>query len=439
MQTPIVSSNYGSLINSGALINSVVFAKKNINSYASNSTIDYILPLFNSSIIVGNIPAVSFTDYNQFITLNLSMTENFQLKDYNYLSITPYIYQYNGQTAFASTDDTVSLFDIISKGNLSPFENNFNFVFTFSENIANYYSAQGYIVCKIPSDIPLSDFTFTFLLRIGTELSIPTNKISRSTLKLNTINNFNLGKLYTSYDILLKTKPQFNSYFFYINRNYLSYLLTYYNNTINYYQNNTQNYTQITTYPYMANFTNSNTAITNIYESIQYSPPINLEGNNTGENYFNTNPIILSNYLGCNIIIVSVNQNAFGFGLTSNIQIYNITTFNLISDGSYDTSPTLPEIGSINYPKTNLINITTGQNMLYLLSYPLINTKILSVSDIISANPGITGISIGERVSYNPINYNCSNYNNVPKFAIFIAGLGRRPLVLNAGLGFPTE
>ena len=393
----------------GHLLNTNAFITATTNSYAANSTIDYFLPVFKSSVVVGNIPAITFTSYNQFILLKLIMPKWSKLSDYNYLSITPYIYQYMNQTVFASVDDTVSLFDY----NLNTGKG-LNFVFTFSENIANYYSNQNYIVCKLPSDYSLSDFTFTFLFRVGTLLSSPKKKIGKATVKLATMYNFDLGKLYTSNDILSKAKPRLNSYLYYSDISYLNTLLSNYSTIVNSYI--AANYTIIPTYLYLSNIAGSTTAITNFYQSIKYSPPLNLQGNNTNENYFNTATLTLSDYIGSSFIIIAVNQNAFGYGLTSNIQIYDTTTLSLIENGSYDTSPELPVIGSVNYPLTN---IETPDSSNYSI-YPLVNVQTFSVNDIINDNPGITEIVISERICYNPINYNCSNYNSIPKFSVFV-------------------
>ena len=58
---------------------------------------------------------------------------------------------------------------------------------------------------------------------------------------------------------------------------------------------------------------------------------MNLQGNNTGENYYNSDIIHLNNYKNKNkIIILACNQFKFGYGLTSNIQIYDMNTFNVI-------------------------------------------------------------------------------------------------------------
>ena len=390
----------------GKLLNTNEFISSDINTSASNSTIDYLMPIFKSSVIYENKPAILFTGYNQFITLSLNLPRN--LENYNYLSITPYIFQYEGNVVFASIDNTISLFDYnLHKGK------GINFVFTFSENIANYYKSKNYIVSRIPSDYSLSDFTFLFLFRLGTISTSPKKKLGRAVVKLNTMYNFNLGRLFTSNSILLESKkPQLESYLYYSDLNYLNYLLKLYYATVNKFVQNTT-YKQLTTYPYLANATKASTATTSFYETIQYSPPLNLQGNNTEENYFNTNPIRLLPYVNTGkynyIIIISVNQCAFGYGLTSNIQIYNTATLNLIENGSYNTSPDIPLIGSYQYPRTNMFNNT----------YPLISIQVYSMLDII--NSGVTEIIISERISYNPINFNSTKYSSIPKFSVFLS------------------
>ena len=152
----------------GTMLNTDAFIANATNSYGANSTIDYFFPLFKSGVVVNNIPAVTFTGYNQYITYEILLPKNSILENYNYISITPYIYQYQNQTVFGSTSGTNSLFKFnLNKGP------GLKFVFTFSENIANYYKNQNFIVFRLPSEYLLSDYTFTFLTRLGIIGKIP--------------------------------------------------------------------------------------------------------------------------------------------------------------------------------------------------------------------------------------------------------------------------
>ena len=54
----------------------------------------------------------------------------------------------------------------------------------------------------------------------------------------------------------------------------------------------------------------------------------------------------------------------------------------------------------------------------FMDKFPMINTKQINVNDQLKKN--ITKIYIVERVEYNPINFSHSNYNDVPKFSLFV-------------------
>jgi hypothetical protein len=417
----------------------------------------YYLPVFDSiTEYIDNIPVIKFNNCNEFILMELQIPddENY-LNDINVFNITPYFYTYkNDEVVFASTDQTIEFFmNKIYPGRI------IKIIFTFSETIGNLYHDDGYIVSKLPSEY-INDVTFTFILRIGSIISYEKQQhqqlsgqqqahktsalLMNTTLTLNEMINDNIN-LYTSKTII-KTFPKvYGSILIYentkINKIYdRTLLISYkyiYQNEINYYKNNKNNL-EIKTYLFKQNLSNPEVkyAFQSFYEAISVRPFMNLQGNNTGENYYNSDIIHLNNYKNKNkIIILACNQLKFGYGLTSNIQIYDMNGFNVIDDGFYDTSPQIPSINSINYPYLSSNNSNNNDNN-HLMNYnkvnnhnnvnigdlndkyPLINKKVIDINNLSSHN--INDIFIIERVCYNPINFNHSNYYEIPRFSIFI-------------------
>ena len=122
--------------------------------------------------------------------------------------------------------------------------------------------------------------------------------------------------------------------------------------------------------------------------------------------------IDLKNYIGSNILVIAVNQNQYGYGIYSNIQIYDNSGLGDITGGSYLTSPNIPVISDPSYPYIITKPICS-------LEYPLVNIKTFNVDDLLAQ--GIEKIYIVERVGYNPINFSYPDYYQVPKFSIFIS------------------
>jgi hypothetical protein len=414
--------------------------------HGANIYNQYYLPVFNSiTQYIDNIPIIKFNNCNEFILMEIQIPddENY-LNDINIFNITPYFYTYkNDEVVFASTDQTIEFF----MNKIYP-DRIIKIIFTFSETIGNLYHDDGYIISKLPSEY-INDVTFTFLLRIGNIISnenqhhqqlsgqqqthYTNTLLMNTTLTLNEMINNNIN-LYTSKTII-KTFPKvYDSILIYennkTNKNYdRTLLVSYkyiYQNEMNYYKNNKDNI-EIKTYLFKQNLTNPEVkyAFQSFYEAISVKPFMNLQGNNTGENYYNSDIIHLNDYKNKNkIIILACNQLKFGYGLTSNIQIYDMNGFNVIDDGFYDTSPQIPSINSINYPYLSSSNNNNNSNHNNVNigdlnnKYPLIHKKDIDVNNLLSHN--INDIFIIERVCYNPINFNHSNYYEIPRFSIFI-------------------
>jgi hypothetical protein len=144
-------------------------------------------------------------------------------------------------------------------------------------------------------------------------------------------------------------------------------------------------------------------------------PAAEMQANNTGENYYNsqgiplyTNPFIdLQTISSPYLYILSLNQNTMGCGLTSNVQIYNAQSLAIIENGLIITSPDIPSFSTPNYPYAS-VN-----------PYPLFQINAYNIADLIAE--GITQVIITERISYNPVNFYQSS-NEYPGKAYFFFG-----------------
>lgn len=237
--------------------------------------------------------------------------------------------------------------------------------------------------------------------------------MNNSKLILDTFNSDVNLVPYKSYKIIEQFPARLNSIYIYEGNNELLHeLLKIYDNIKNEYI--TKGFIELPTYLYLQNLPTPpvNYAFQSFYDSISVVPYIQMQGNNTGESYFNTALLNLNDYKGKNMIILAVNQNAYGYALNSNIQIYNNNGLGVIPDGSYLTSPNIPVISDPSYPYIN-------ENIKNLIDYPLINEKIYNIDELLSQ--GINEIYVVERVAYNPINFSHSNNYKIPRLSIFIS------------------
>ena len=176
-----------------------------------------------------------------------------------------------------------------------------------------------------------------------------------------------------------------------------------------------QDYTLYQCLKYLSNLYGTNYALDNFYAAISVSPPAQLQANNTGENYFNSQgiPVYSNGFIDLTTIrapylyILSLNQNMMGGGLTSNVQIYNEENLALIDNGLIVTSPDLPAFSAPGYPY-----VSTNP-------YPLFQINAFSIPGLIAS--GVPEIIITERISYNPVNFYQTS-NNYPGKAYFFFG-----------------
>ena len=397
----------GILINLTNILN-ILKKITNIDAYGANTNNYYLTGFFKSSKIIDNIPLLTFTSLNDYVLLEIEIPDDRFIENVNLFNITPYFFTYKDVRVFASVDITTEFFKPKLKKN-----DIIKVVFTSSKIVADYFSEKGFIISKLPSEY-LLESTFNFLIRVG----IPTYK-KYNPQNLNNkcklfFSNFSTDILstYTSKEIISKFPISLDSKYSYSDKIYLDSLLDLYKNKKNYYLN--LGYDQFPTYLYQQNVPEPpvNYAFQSFYDCITVDPYIQLQANNTGECYINSALINLNNFKNLKIIVLAVNHYLYGYGIYSDIQIYDADKgLTLIQNGSYFTSPEIPPIKDKNYPFIDIKDINTNE-------YPLINIKSYDVNDLLNMN--IEQIYIVERIGYNPINFNHSNYNTIPKYSIFI-------------------
>lgn len=415
-----MTNKIGVLINLTQILKILSIFKK-INNYGANLYTYYYAPLFISSSIVNNIPVIKLFSVKEYITFELTIPDENFLKNVNLINCTSYYYTYDDTVVFGSTDKSIEFFNQkLSVGD------KIKIVFTSSKIIASEYENKGYLVSKFPIEY-LEKSTFNFLIRIGNldgkynpGQFITKSKIllKKSPLDEDCLDPFTTRDIIQSFPHPLNSKLSYNG-----NEDLLENLLDLYSNTKKMFLSN--NFTELPTFLYLQNIPQPNVdyPFQSFYDSISVKPYINILANNTGICYFNSNLIDLTQYIGKIITIVSVNQEKFGYGLTSNIQIYNQNNLSIIE--SYFTSINIPPMNYPTYPYYLKYKIDEYTNDCddecsndYTDKFPIINIKQINVDEQLKKN--ITNIYIVERVEYNPINFSHSDNYLVPRFSIFV-------------------
>ncbi len=380
-----------------------------IDLYGANNYNYYYGPIFRNTKIVNNIPVLTFNSIDQYILMELTIPDNGFVNNVNFLNITPYFYSYQNIDVFASIDKSIEFF----KPKLNPGDT-IKVVFTSSKTIGTYFENLGYLVSKIPAKY-INQSTFNFLIRVGNLDGTydPGSFVTKSKLILDTFVSseqlvpYDVIDIVSTFPLPLSSKYVYNG-----NTQLLNTLLNHYDKVKTTYL--TSGYIEIPTYLYLQNIPNPPVkyAFQSFYDAISVNPYIQMQANNTGESYFNSELINLNNYTGSNIVVVAVNQNHYGYGIYSNIQIYNKSGLGVIPNGSYFTSPNIPVISDPSYPYVD-------EKSSEYLKYPLINTQTFNVNDLLAQ--GIQEIYIVERVGYNPINFSHSDNYQIPKLSIFVS------------------
>jgi hypothetical protein len=395
------NENKGIMLDLTEIINNLVkFTAE--NTYGANATIQYISPVYKSSKFIDNIPIVQM-NVNTFLLFEITLDYLWQAT-HNLLILTPYYYtcSKNGtlDTIFGSVDKNL----FFTKSSLDK-NNSIKICCTASEYIGNIYKNQGYYISKIPYEY-IDSSTYSILFRIGTlgpkDNTIKINRYCKTSI--NTMSDIT-NNYYTSNKIIYTLPPVYPP----ISNNETSEVINQFNIVVNKVTELISNQVTYLTYPYLSNYTNPNISygLTNFYESISLPTPINMQANNTGENYLMTNPIpVTDNTSTTYLFIIYLNQNSSGGGITSNIQIYNANTNNEINGGLINTAPNIPSFISQRFPYP--IN-----------TLPPYGIYITSMTDLYSQTNGVD-IIITERICYSKDNFNYTNYNLLTPSKIFV-------------------
>jgi len=358
------------------------------DAYGSNSTVSYYgtyFPKITSNKSSKLFPLVEIGP-NDYILYDITVPDEKWQSSHNVFNITPYFFSYTTDEVvtdvWASTDITIPLFNEFKTPG-----NRIKICITSSKNVGDEFKKYGWIISKIPVEY-LNSTTFFPFIRLGSTTDndpVDINTYVKSYYyksdNTSSINN------YTSKDIILELPISLIPSNQTFDNN-----LTNFNNIVSYLNLNVcdSNLTSQTV-KYFSNLYNVKYAFKSFYDSITVNPAAQLQGNNTGENYFNSNFIDLTTLTQAYIYFLALNQNTMQTGLTSNIQVYNASDYDVITNGTFNTSPSIPTMNNINYPNTFNNNL------------PLFYLTGLNVSQILST--GVTSIMIVERISYNPINY----------------------------------
>lgn len=395
-QGPAQQEVAGVIYNLDNFVNIASYFGLQLDHYGANSTVDYLVPVFPNQIssFANALPQIVMNK-NDIILIEVTVPDSLWLDTHSLFNITPYFYFYESGgvevPVYASENITIQFFELFETPG-----NKIKICITPNQSLASQYQAMGYMISSMPEEY-LDSTTFQILFRVGTinashQLSI--NSFVKVTfLKATQEESFAGSEYYDAAEVIASfptellpdNTPQYQTN------------IADYNDIVSYL--NGQGYTTYQCLKYLSNIYGTNYAFNNFYKSISVTPPAQMQANNTGENYFNSQGIpnynntfidlttISSTYL----YILSLNQNTMGSGLTSNVQIYDAQSLALITDGLIITSPDLPAFSSPDYPYTS-------DN-----PYPLFQINAYNIPQLIAS--GITQVIITERISYNPVNF----------------------------------
>uniref|UniRef100_A0A6C0AGE9 Uncharacterized protein n=1 Tax=viral metagenome TaxID=1070528 RepID=A0A6C0AGE9_9ZZZZ len=367
------------------------------DNYGANSTINYIGAEFRNLTSRQKLFETVTVHPDDFIIIKIKLDNHFK-NNSSLFNFTPYFFTYGcnqNNEVFASVDQTLLFFD------KQVYDREIKICCTANKDIAEKFKNRGYIISRIPIEY-ISCAKYTFLFRTGTLISgdflnLPNN----SSIDYYRSNKtcYEKEKYFNQASIIKKWTVSLKPLSF---RRISSLFKTFTNDLTNLFPN------KYLTYNYLSNIYSTNYPFQSFYDAISIiSNGLNaqMQANNTGENYFNSNTINVENDMTMGFLVVSLNQLKFTAALTSNIQIYNMTNKSAIE--SYDTAKNLPSMNSCNYP----YNEKRDDN------YPVINCKLFSNEFFISKN--VNQIMFVERLSYNPVNFNHTDNPYIDSAQIF--------------------
>jgi len=383
-----------------------------LDEYGANSTVDYLTPVFPDDItfFANSLPQISMKK-NDAILMEITVPHQEWLDTHSLFNITPYFYFYDYENTqvpvYASENITIQFFDLFQ----NPCDK-IKVCFTANATIARKYEKEGYMISSMPEEY-LDQTTFQILFRVGAvsaDYQLSINKFVKvEYLQATECKDFAHSDYYDAFDVIASFPEEL------LPENTQSYQtnIADYEDIVSYLE--TEGYTAYQCLKYLSNIYNTNFAFNNFYKAISVNPQAQMQANNTGENYYNSQGIpvydqpfinldtISSSYL----YVLSLNQNMMKCGLTSNVQIYNADNLAIIDNGLIITSPDLPAFSAPNYPYVSED------------PYPLFQINAYNIQDLINA--GITQVIITERISYNPVNFYQSS-NEYPGKAYFFFG-----------------
>ena len=370
------------------------FTKKSDDAFGDNTTEKYFAteyPLISSSREVPVFPLITNFGPNDFITYEITVPDNFWLSQHSIFNLSPYFFSYAADNTitnvFASVDITIPLFEEFKIPG-----NKIKICFTSSKTVANDYKMKGYKIGKIPVEY-LNRATFFVLFRVCSNQNntYDINNFVKSIFfksKDKTVkDNYTSKEIIASLPKTLPLNPKYQNNL--VNfRKIVSYLNT----------NVCESSLTVQNFKYLSNVYNTNFAFNSFYDCLRVTPFAQVQGNNTGENYFNSNFIDLTTIKQKYLYILALNQAKMQIALTSNIQIYNAVNYKALPSGTIATSPSIPVMNSENYPyiKNNSLSL-----------FSLIGLNVQNIID----QTGFNQILIIERSSYNPINFYQSSNN----------------------------
>ena len=375
-----------------------------LNQYGQNQNVFYITPFYYNKItsITDNMPTFNMVN-NDFLLFEFTLDDDW-LKEYNLFVFSTYIYKHKGDVIFGTPDSSIFV-----KPSMRDSNNKIKICCTSSKILESKYSKLGYQISKLPCDYMNNITTFNVLIRFMTTgnsnpRTIDINKYIKTSYNTdNTLDKNDLSNFYDSKEIIANYPTVYDP----ISNSETINVISNFNKTITYL--NSLFTTKYKAYPFFSNFAvpPTNYAKDDAYKSIALPKPLNINANNTGENYFLSNKITIPNTSTNYVYIIYLNQNSSGAGVTSTIQIYDSKS-NAIKNGLIQTGPKILKMATPNYPISKKNDL------------PAYGIYGISMENIYKENPGISSIVVSERISYSLINLYQVNYDCINTMEIYV-------------------
>ncbi len=369
-----------------------------LDTYGQNQNIYYLSPIYPKiTSIADNMPTFNMAK-NDFLLFEFTLDDSW-LSEYNLFVFSTYIYKHTGDTIFGTPESSIFVQPSMRDSN-----NKIKICCASSKEIAEKYSNLGYLISKLPSDYMDNATTFNALIRFTSETSNPTTIVINKyiTTSYNTETTLNdTAKINDSTQIIASYPTVYEPELTQDAKN----VITNYNKTITHLNGIFPK--KYIGYPYYSNFAGVSYAIDDAYKSMALPKPLNINANDTCENYFLSDKISIQSGSSDYVYVLYLNQKSAGAAVTSTIQIYDIKS-NAIKNGIIQTGPKIPTMNTSNYP-------ISAQNTL-----PAQGMYGISMKDIYNENNGTDTIVISERISYGLKNYNQLKYSSINSMKIYI-------------------